>query len=183
MRSGSDRVEAQVYPQFTSITENQSPSKSAAAPQPMLRRRFIGSTANHTLTIYYFNVRSLLPKIDNLRILCSLYSPDLVCVVESWLGPDISNSEISIPSYSVFRLDRNRHGGGVLIYVKAVFTCSFLFKGTTNFECIILSVLCNSRSPSPDFTIALFYRPPCSNICVLDRLFSTLCNLDVSVFF
>ena len=68
------------------------------------------------------------------------------------------------------------------IYVKVVFTCSFLFKGTTNFECIILSVLCNSRSPSPDFTIALFYRPPCSNVYVLDRLFSTLCNLDVSVF-
>ena len=45
-----------------------------------------------------------------------------------------------------------------------------------------LSVLCKSCSPSPDFTITLFYRPPCSNVCVLDRLFSTLCNLDVSAF-
>ena len=45
-----------------------------------------------------------------------------------------------------------------------------------------VSVLCTSCSPSPDFT-TLFYRPPSSNTCVLDKLFSTLCNLlDVSVF-
>ena len=79
----------------------------------------------------------------------------------------------------MFRLDRSRHGGGVLIYVKAVFTCSVLFKGTTDFECVILSVLCISHTPSPDLTIALFYRHPSANSCVLDNLFSTLCKLDL----
>ena len=35
--------------------------------------------------ILYFNVRSLLPKLDDLRIICSLHSPDIVCITESWL--------------------------------------------------------------------------------------------------
>ena len=75
----------------------------------------------------YFNVRSLLPKIDNLRILCSVHSPDIICVVESWLDSDITDSEISIQGFSIIRLDRCRHGGGVLMYVKTVFSYLFSF--------------------------------------------------------
>ena len=41
-------------------------------------------------------MRSLLPKIGNLRIPCSVYSPDIICVVESWLDVDILDSEISV---------------------------------------------------------------------------------------
>ena len=111
----------------------------------------------------YFNVRSLLPKIDNLRILCSVYSPDIICVVESWLDVDILDCEISVQGYSVIRLDRCRHGSGVLMYVKAVFTSLLLFKGSTDFECIVISILCTTSGTSPDLTIALFYRPPNSS--------------------
>ena len=39
--------------------------------------------------------------------------PDVVCLVETWLCSDILDTEISIPNYSIVRLDRNRHGGGV----------------------------------------------------------------------
>ena len=52
----------------------------------------------------------------------------------------------------------------------------------TEFECIILSISCTLNSTSPDLTVLLFYRPPSSNPAVLDVLFSTMCNLDVSVF-
>ena len=43
--------------------------------------------------------------------------PDVICVSESWLDNSILDTDIHIPNYSVFRKDRNRHGGGVLIYV------------------------------------------------------------------
>ena len=111
-----------------------------------------------------------------------MYSPDIICVVESWLDSDITDSEISIQGFSIIRLDRCRHGGGVLMYVKTVFTCSLLFKGTTDFEFIVISILCTSSGTSPDLTVAIFYRPPNSNPTLLDSLFTTLCNLDVSVF-
>ena len=69
------------------------------------------------LTILYFNARSLFPKIDELTTLCTLHNPGIVCVVETWLSSDMGDSELSIPNYQVIRLDRNRHGGGVLMYV------------------------------------------------------------------
>ena len=47
----------------------------------------------------------------------------VVCIVETWLGEEITDSEISLPDYQLYRLDRNRHGGGVLMYVHKSFSC------------------------------------------------------------
>ena len=57
------------------------------------------------------------------------------------------------------RLDCSRHAGGILIFVNSSFTFSLLFKGTPEFECLILSVNnCSVSHNSSDsaFTIALF---------------------------
>ena len=78
------------------------------------------------------------------------------------------------------RLDRNRHGGGVLLFVKDVFTCSVLYKGDFELEFIVLSIK-QSVTTSPEFCIALFYRPPSSDNSVLDNLFSTLCSIFITL--
>ena len=70
------------------------------------------------LKVLSVNVRSLLPKIDLLRSLCSVESYDIVAICESWLSADVLNSEICIDGYNTTRKDRNRHGGGVLLYIK-----------------------------------------------------------------
>ena len=80
----------------------------------------------HSTRIIYFNVRSLLPKIDDLRIICSVYLPDVICVVETWLDPNIDDSEIIIQGYCVHRVDRNRHGGGILVFIKDVYLFTFV---------------------------------------------------------
>ena len=152
---------------------NSSTSSTQSIHLPLVNSRY-------NVNLLYFNVRSLLPKIDYLRIICSLYSPDIVCIVETWLDDSILDSEISIQGYSLCRLDRNRHGGGVLMYVKCVFTFSVIFKGTQDFECLILSIFSNG-SRSPDFTVVLFYRPPNSGHIPLDKLFTTLCNIFVTL--
>ena len=123
-----------------------------------------------------------MPKIDNIKIFCTIYHPDIICIVESWLCTDISDSEISIQGYSIIRSDRNRHGGGVLIYLQSMFTYSLLFKGTADLELIVASFVCIMQGTSPDFTLALFYRPPNSSSFVIDSLFTVLCNLNVSLF-
>ena len=38
--------------------------------------------------------------------------------MEAKLSEEISDAEIPIPDYSVIRLDRNGHGGGIAIYVR-----------------------------------------------------------------
>ena len=120
----------------------------------------------------YFNARSVLPKIDFLRVLCAIHSPDCVCIVESWLSDDIENSELCICGYDIVRLDRNRHGGGVLLFINSVYTHNIVFSGSIELELLIVSV----SLKSVPITIALFYRPPGSPFVIFDTLLSTLCN-------
>ena len=72
---------------------------------------------NSTLSIMYFNARSVFRKLDNLKLVCAIHHPDVICIVESWLDKEISDSELSLDGYNVSRVNRNRHGGGVLIEI------------------------------------------------------------------
>ena len=125
----------------------------------------------HVLNVLYFNVLSLI---------CAVFKPEIICVVESWLDDSIEDAEVFIQGYQIVRLDRTRHGGGLVIYVNNLFTCSVLFRGSPNFEFIMLCLTANVLNPS--FYLALFYRPPGSNSSLLDTLFSTLCNLNPIIF-
>ena len=84
------------------------------------------SKHNACLNLLYLNARSILPKIDELRALCIANPYDIVCVVESWLSSDIENAELFIPGFSIFRKDRNRHGGGIIVFVKSSLPCIVL---------------------------------------------------------
>ena len=112
-----------------------------------------------SLTVFYFNARSLLPKIDDLILFCSNYSPHIICVVETWLSSEISDSEILIPNYMSFRLDRSRHGGGIAVFVKSSLSVSAL-PFTPNLEFLPPSI---KPSNHYSFTLGTFYRPPNSD--------------------
>lgn len=75
-----------------------------------------------------------LPKFDELLILCETHKPGIVCIVESWLSDDIQDVELTIPSYQALRLDRNRHGGGILVYIHNSLTYNVISKGPGNLE-------------------------------------------------
>ena len=63
-----------------------------------------------------------------------LHNPDVVCVVESWLSTEIQNSEIHIPDYFIVRLDRNRHGGGVIMFIRNRFTAASLSTSSIDYS-------------------------------------------------
>ena len=73
------------------------------------------------LKFLYYNTRSIIYKIDEVKASCLLYKPSITCIVETWLDSDILDSEICIPNYELIHLDRDRHGGGVGIYIAATF--------------------------------------------------------------
>ena len=54
--------------------------------------------------------------------------PDIICIVETWLDNDVSDNELFLSNYRLFRLDRNRHGGGIAIYVCTSLTCNLLLQ-------------------------------------------------------
>ena len=62
------------------------------------------------------------------------HSPDIICISETWLYPDILDSELAIHGYSLFHRDRNRGGGGVAMFIK----CSLCPSPTLlNFFCAL----------------------------------------------
>ena len=107
-------------------------------------------------SVLYFNARSILPKIDFLRVLCSMYKPDCICIVESWLSSDILDSELCIHGYDIIRRDRSRHGGGVLLFINSVFTHNLVFTGSPELELAIVTV----RLLSASLNNSPFYGPP-----------------------
>ena len=72
-----------------------------------------------TLKCLYLNARSIVNKIDSLAAIVSDIKPDIIGVTESWATDNITDVEISIPGYTLFRTDRqtDNKGGGVLLYV------------------------------------------------------------------
>ena len=66
----------------------------------------IGSTGRPDcgLEIIYFNARSILPKLDELSLLCADSSPHVVCIVETWLDDSVFDNELTIPNYCLVRL-------------------------------------------------------------------------------
>ena len=108
-----------------------------------------------SLSILYANCRSLPSNLDSLRALAASQAPDIIAIVETWTDDSLSNFEIFIPDYYMVRRDRNRHGGGVLLYIKDNITTTkvinhasieFLFVEITLRQCPL--------------SFGLFYCPP-----------------------
>ena len=75
------------------------------------------------------NKRSLSNKVDELQYVAECSNADAVCVSESWLSPQISDSAVAIPGYNLFRNDRtSAPGGGVCIYLRQTLPCTRLFQ-------------------------------------------------------
>ena len=64
------------------------------------------------------NIRGLLSKIDELKTILDECNFDIMGVCETFIDSNVAGNEISIDGYSIVKKDRNRHGGGVLLYVK-----------------------------------------------------------------
>ena len=71
------------------------------------------------LYFVHLNIRSLLPKIDEVRKLARNTRAACICMTETWLDESVFDSEVHIDSYDLRRQDRNRHGVGVCIYIRS----------------------------------------------------------------
>ena len=89
------------------------------------------------LKIFYYNARSLIPKFDELKIVSEIESPDIFCIEETWLSNTISDNEIVLPNYQCVRRDRDRHGGGVLIFIHSSLAYDLLCPDVVDCELLV----------------------------------------------
>ena len=123
--------------------------------------------------VLYYNARSLLLKLDELRAVCEATKPDFVCIVETWLDDNVSDNDLSLSNYQLFRLHRNRHRGSIAVFVHFSFSCKILLQGGP-FALEFISIV-----SQPSFCLCLFYRPTSSPVSVFDNLCTTLQILSV----
>ena len=120
---------------------------------------------SNCLNILYYNARSLLPKMDELRALVDIQQPHIVRIVETWLSCEILDNEIFLQGYQVLRLDRNHHGGGILMFVHESLVPKVVACGPCDLEFLLIS-LCN-RVSSCKYHVGLFidHLPVVSKVC------------------
>ena len=71
--------------------------------------------------MFLSNTRSLVNKIEDLEVVINQNDVDIVCITETWLTNNISNSVVDISDYTLVRKDRSadKRGGGVCTYIKS----------------------------------------------------------------
>ena len=118
------------------------------------------SLKSKSLSVIHVNTRSLLRHFDDIATLVANEHPHILALSETWLDDSVSDAEVLLPGYSLFRFDRNRYGGGVALYILNGLTCSLLSCGVTpsGVEFMWVSVVCSCFHPS--LVVGCFYRPP-----------------------
>lgn len=98
-------------------------SSNNASDQSVIPRAVVNAVLlKDKLNISLMNVQSLCArrysKFEELKRIVSDSKIDIACFTETWMDSSISDSMINIPGFNVIRNDRNRHGGGICIYVR-----------------------------------------------------------------
>ena len=95
-------------------------SKKALNVQDDSRSKGIqGNTSKSEIKCVCLNARSIINKKTELNIMVDDIKPHIIGITESWANKDITNAELGLDGYVMFRKDRiGRRGGGVLLYIK-----------------------------------------------------------------
>ena len=77
-----------------------------------------GSTSKEEIKCVCLNARSIINKKNELNIMVDDIKPHIIGITESWANNDITDAELGLEGYAMFRKDRMGRRGGVLLYIK-----------------------------------------------------------------
>ena len=126
--------------------------------------------------ICLFNSRSLRNKIAEISSFVSTHQVQIMAVSETWLGPTIPDTSISLPNFQApFRKDRNEFGGGVCILVSDQLPCRRRADlESRDLELIWIDILLTRKR---SILLGCCYRPPSSTSDFYNKLESSLENV------
>ena len=123
-----------------------------------------GSTINKdNFTVLHYNINSILAegRLEELGLVCSTLNVAVLICTESKLSQTIPNNLLQINGYhEPIRHDRNRFGGGCIIYISNSLTFKHQIQLQSNkFEHLWVDV----RTKDKLYAINALYRPPIEN--------------------
>jgi hypothetical protein len=115
------------------------------------------------LNIATFNINSITcdSRLEQLSVLAHELNLSCLCLVESKLSDDIDPCVFKMDGYTAIHKHRNRHGGGVLVYIRQDIPFSRITPNESQgIEHISVDILVNKQVHN----INVFYRPPNSDL-------------------
>lgn len=127
------------------------------------------------LKVMHLNVRSLVPKMDFVRLWAINANVDVFALSETWLKKSVLDNDVAINGYNVFRADRKSKGGGVVLYVRSSYHVTLLnsMSVAKSFELLAINLKLGNTS----LIIACCYRPPSATNDTLASLSSVLSKI------
>ena len=127
------------------------------------------------LNIACLNVRGILNKFDEVQRLLNECNFDIFGICETFLDDDVNSHEYTIDGYNVISNSRNRHGGGVLLYIKDSLKYVELKNvHRSDLESLWVQVKCKNIS----FALGMMYRPPSANIDYLNAIIEQIDHIS-----
>ena len=105
------------------------------------------------------NARSIVNKKNELNIMAEDIDPHIIGITESWANTDVTDAELGLTGYVMFRRDRiGRRGGGVILYVKeSIQSYEIKLEREADYD---EAVWCKIVSGNSKLTITLVYQSP-----------------------
>ena len=124
----------------------------------------------------HLNIASIPKHLDEVKVFMKDKPVDVLSVNETRLNDTINNDEIRIPGYVVFRKDRSRNGGGVVLYIREVHNVTEKAEVVpSELEAVCIEI---NKPKTKPIIITTIYRPPNSNVDYMNNLECYLNVLD-----
>ena len=82
-----------------------------------------GKTSKTGIKCVCLNIRSIINKKNELNIMVDDIKPHIIGITESWAHNDITDAELGLEGYVMFRKDRiGKKGGGFVIIYQGKYT-------------------------------------------------------------
>jgi hypothetical protein len=110
-----------------------------------------------SLKMLYTNCNSLTGKVNLIQSSIETYCPDLIALTETKINDTYDDNELFGDNYTVWRQDRNIHGGEVLIAIKNNPDIKIIDSNHGPGESLTLIIQIHQKIK---FNLILFHRPP-----------------------
>jgi len=90
--------------------------------------------------------------MDHLRTIAASSSPPVIALCENWFDEYVQDTVLFIPNYHLVHRDRNRHGGGLLLFISDDIHSTCLLRHAS-FELLAVEL----KLKQGPLTIVLFY--------------------------
>ena len=132
------------------------------------------SQNQHILTIAHVNICSLRNKVHYIHRLVHDHEIHILSVNETHLDSTVSDFSLNVPGYTLYRRDRDLHGGGVCIYVHSQLHAITVPTTSNELECLFVQVRIPTKPNRTDIVVGSVYRPPSSHVDFWEKLSDSL---------